>query len=164
VLVLLLACAGCGYRIAGKTSRLPESVRTLAVPAFENKTHTYRIETRLTAAVVREFNTRTKYRIVSNPADADAVLRGTVVTTQVEPFTYDSRTGRASAGVVTLRMKVVLTDSKGAVLYQNPNFLFRDEYQISGVPATFFEEEDSAFGRMATDFARTLVSNILEAF
>lgn len=164
MLGLWLACAGCGYRVAGKASRLPADVRTIAVPAFVNKTQTYRIETRLTAAVVREFNTRTNYRIVSQPADADVVLRGTVVTTQIEPFTYDSRTGRASAGVVTLRVKVVLTDNQGRVLFQNPNFVFRDQYQISDNPANFFEEEYPAFGRMATDFARTLVSNVLEAF
>lgn len=136
----------------------------IAVPAFENKTQTYRIEAKLTGAVVREFNSRTKYRITSQPADADAVLRGTVVTAQIEPLTYDSRTGRASSGVVTIRMKVTLTGRNGDVLFQNQNYLFRDEYQISSQLSSFFEEEDPAFDRMANDFARTLVSNVLEAF
>jgi len=163
-LVLWLAGAGCGYHTAGKASRLPDSVHTIAVPTFENKTQTYRIEARLTEAVVREFNSRTKYRIATRPDDADAVLRGTVVSTQIEPLTYDSRTGRASSGVVTVRMSVSLTDNKGNVLYRNPNYLFRDQYQISRQLSSFFEEEDPAFGRMSVDFARTLVSNVLEAF
>ncbi len=163
-LVLLLAGAGCGYHTAGKASRLPDSVHTIAVPTFVNKTQTYRIEARLTEAVVREFNSRTKYRIASSPEDADAVLRGTVVSTQIEPLTYDSRTGRASSGVVTVRMSVSLTDNKGNVLYRNPNYLFRDQYQISRQLSSFFEEEDPAFERMSADFARTLVSNVLEAF
>ena len=161
---IVWACVGCGYHTAGKASRLPENVRTIAIPVFENKTQTYRIETKLTGAVVTEFNTRTKYRIVSNPENADAIMRGTVVSTQIEPLTYDSRTGRASSGVVTIRVRVSLTDSKGNMLYQNQNYLFRDQYQISSQVSNFFEEEDPAFDRLSRDFARTLVSNVLEAF
>jgi outer membrane lipopolysaccharide assembly protein LptE/RlpB len=162
--ILLCASFGCGYHVAGKASRLPESVHTIAIPTFENKTQAYRIEARLTEAVVREFNTRTKYRIVSRPEGADATLRGTVISTLIEPLTYDSRTGRASSGVITIRVGVSLTDSKGDVLYRNPNYMFRDQYQISRELSSFFEEEDPAFERLSTDFARTLVSNVLEAF
>ena len=87
-------------------------------PRFKNKSQTYRIEAKLTAAVVRELNTRTQYRIVSDPADADATMRGSVLSTQIEPLTYDSRTGRASSGVITIRMSVTLTGSNGEVLFQ----------------------------------------------
>jgi outer membrane lipopolysaccharide assembly protein LptE/RlpB len=163
-LILLGACCGCGYHVAGKASRLPENVYSIAVPAFENRTQTYRIETRLTGAVVREFNTRTRYRMASDPGDTDATLRGIVLSTQVEPLTYDSRTGRASSGIVTIRMSVTLTDNRGNVLFRNPNYLFRDQYQISRQLSSFFEEEDPAFDRLSRDFARTLVSNVLEAF
>ena len=165
--VALLAIAsfsGCGYHVAGKASRLPQNVHTLAVPVFQNRSQTYRIEAKLTAAVVREFNTRTQYRIVSDPAGADAIMRGSVLSTQIEPLTYDSRTGRASSGVITIRMSVTLTGSNGEVLFSNPNYLFRDEYQASEQVSSFFEEEDPAFDRLCSDFAHTLVSNVLEAF
>ncbi len=163
-LLAIVGLPGCGYHVAGKASRLPHDVHTLAVPTFQNRSRTYRIEAKLTEAVVRELNTRTKYRIVSDPADADAVMRGSVLSTQIEPLTYDSRTGRASSGVITIRMSVVLTGSKGEVLFQNQNYLFRDEYQASAQVSSFFEEEDPAFDRLCNDFARTLVSNVLEAF
>lgn len=162
--MFLLALCGCGYHVSGKAVRLPDSVQAIAIPTFENRTQSYRIEARLTTAVVREFNTRTRYRINSNPADADAVLRGSVVSTQVEPLTYDSRTGRASSGIVTIRMNVTLTDKSGNVLFRNPNYLYRDQYQISRQLSSFLEEEDPAFDRLSRDFARTLVSNVLEAF
>ena len=164
VLLAIASLPGCGYHVAGKASRLPENVHTLAVPTFQNKSQTYRVEAKLTAAVVREFNARTRYRIVSDPANADATMLGSVLSTQVEPLTYDSRTGRASSGVITIRMSVTLTGSNGEVLFQNPNYLFRDEYQSSEQLASFFEEEDPAFDRLCNDFARTLVSNLLEAF
>jgi len=50
------------------------------------------------------------------------------------------------------------------VLFENPNYSFHDQYQISHDIASFFEEESPAVDRLSQDFARTLVSNILEAF
>ena len=163
-LLAIVSLPGCGYHVAGKASRLPQNVRTIAVPTFQNRSQTYRIEAKLTAAVVREFNTRTQYHIVSDPANADATMNGSVLSTQIEPLTYDSRTGRASSGVITIRMSVTLTGGNGEVLFRNPNYLFRDEYQASSQVSSFFEEQDPAFDRLCNDFARTLVSNILEAF
>jgi outer membrane lipopolysaccharide assembly protein LptE/RlpB len=163
-MLAIVSLPGCGYHVAGKASRLPQNVRTIAVPTFQNRSQTYRIEAKLTAAIVREFNTRTQYRIVSDPANADATMNGSVLSTQIEPLTYDSRTGRASSGVITIRMSVTLTGGNGEVLFRNPNYLFRDEYQSSSQVSSFFEEQDPAFDRLCNDFARTLVSNILEAF
>ncbi len=145
-LLAIVILSACGYHVAGKASRLPQNVHTLAVPTFQNRSHT-----------------RTQYRVVSTP-DADAVMRGSVLSTQIEPLTYDSRTGRASSGVITIRMSVTLTGSNGEVLFSNPNYLFRDEYQTSEQVSSFFEEEDPAFDRLCRDFAHTLVSNVLEAF
>jgi len=61
-------------------------------------------------------------------------------------------------------MKVSLTDRQGKVLYQNPSYLFREQYEVSQDLASFFEEDTPAFRRLSQDFARTLVSNILEGF
>ncbi len=65
--------AGCGYHVAGRSDALPKSIHVIAVPALENKTTVYRIEQRLTAATVHEFLAKTPYRIVSDPANSDAV-------------------------------------------------------------------------------------------
>jgi outer membrane lipopolysaccharide assembly protein LptE/RlpB len=164
LMVLTLITSGCGYHTAGKASRIPTEVKTLAVPAFTNQTQTYRVEAVLTEAVVREFNTRTHYRIVTDPDGADAVLRGTVTGTQLAPLTYDSNTGRASSALVTVNMRVVLTAKNGRVLYANSNFTYREQYQVSRELPSFFEEQGPAVQRLAQDFARTLVSNVLEMY
>ncbi len=119
-MLAIVSLPGCGYHVAGKASRLPQNVHTIAVPTFQNKSQTYRIEAKLTAAVVREFNARTQYRIVSDPANADATMRGSVLSTQIEPLTYDSRTGRASSGVITIRMSVTLTGGNGRSAFPQP--------------------------------------------
>ena len=163
VAVLVLLNTGCGYHTAGKANLLPSDLRTLAVPAFVNQTQTYKIEQLLTAAVIQEFSTRTTYRVVTQP-DADAVLRGTVLTTSTTPLTYDSKTGRAASVLVIVSMSVSLKDKQGKVLYQNPSYVFREQYQVSQELSSFFEEDSPAFQRLSREFARTLVSNVLEAF
>ena len=165
--LVLLAClfgAGCGYHTAGHANLLPPDMRTLAVPAFVNQTQTFKIEQTLTAAVVQEFTTRTQYRITTDPGSADATLRGTVLSTYTTPLTYDSQTGRASSVLVIVSLKVALTDRQGRVLYQNPSYTFREQYQVSQELSSFFEEDSPAFQRLSREFARTLVSNVLEAF
>jgi outer membrane lipopolysaccharide assembly protein LptE/RlpB len=164
-LLLTLLLSGCGYHTAGHAVQLPDNVKTIAIPAFKNETLTYRIEQMLTAAVVREFTTRTHYRILNDPGqDADATLRGTVLSTTASPLTYDTATGRAASVLVVVSIKVTLTDRNGKVLYQNPAYLFREQYELSQDLASFFEEDSPAFRRLSQNFARTLVSNILEGF
>ncbi len=162
---MCLLAAGCGYHTAGKVNTLPERVRTIAVPAFINQTQTYKIEQRLTAAVVQELVTRTNYHIVNESSEAaDATLQGTVLSTYTTPLTYDSKTGRAASVLVIVNMRVLLKDKRGQILFQNPSYLFREQYQVTSDLNTFFEEDSPAFERLSQDFARTLVSNILEGF
>lgn len=164
-LALLLAGTGCGYHTAGHAVTLPDSVQTIAVPSFVNHTQTFKIEQTLTGAVVREMVTRTHYHIVNDPSDtADATLRGEVLSSSATPLTYDSQTGRAASVLVVVSMRVSLTDRTGKVLYHNPAYLFREQYQVSRELSSFFEEDSPALARLSQDFARTLVSNILEGF
>jgi outer membrane lipopolysaccharide assembly protein LptE/RlpB len=163
--LLLASSTGCGYHTAGRAVQLPENVKSIAVPAFVNETSTYRIEQMLTASVVREFTTRTHYHILNSPGEAaDATLRGTVLSTSASPLTYNSATGQAASVLVVVSMRVSLTDRQGKVIYQNPSYLFREQYEVSQDLASFFEEDSPAFRRLSQDFARTLVSNILEGF
>ncbi len=165
LLAIAVTISGCGYHTVGHTVQLPDTVKTIAVPVFKNETLTYRIEQMLTASVVREFTTRTHYRILNDGgADADATLRGTVLSTTASPLTYDTATGRAASVLVVVSMKVTLSDRNGKVLYQNPAYLFREQYEVSQDLTSFFEEDSPAYRRLSQDFARTLVSNILEGF
>jgi len=162
---LLLLTLGCGYHTAGHAVQLPEGVKSIAIPGFKNETTTYRIEQMLTASVVREFTTRTHYRMLNNASEeADATLRGTVLSTSATPLAYDTATGRAASVLVVVSIKVALSDRNGKILYENPAYVFREQYEVSQDLTSFFEEDSPAFRRLSQDFARTLVSNILEGF
>jgi outer membrane lipopolysaccharide assembly protein LptE/RlpB len=168
---------GCGYHVAGRTNSLPKSIHVIAVPALENKTNSYRIEQRLTTATVHEFLAKTSYRVVSDPANGDAVLRGKVLSLEAVPLLFDTTTGRATTMMVTIKCEVTFEEREtGKILYHTDNFLFRNEYEIPTVvnpstgavnPATlagFFEEQDPALDRLAQDFAARLVAAVTENY
>lgn len=162
---LSLALAGCGYHVSGKDNKLPTDLQTLAIPSFTNGTQVYRVEQNLTSAVVREFITRTHYHVINRQdRSADATLQGTVLAASVFPLTIDTRTNRVATVLVQVSLHVSLTDKKGKVLYDNPNYLFREQYQESSSLSTFFQEESPALQRLSRDFARALVSDIVENY
>jgi len=164
VALLCLGLSACGYHTSGKADLLPTDVQTVAIPVFQNQTQTYKIEQLLTQAVVHEFLGRTRYRVVNTPGTGDAILKGIVTSTSIFPVTFDTATLRVATVEVTLGVNVTLTDHAGRVLYSNPNYVFRDQYQLSRDVATFFQEQSPALDRLSRDFARTLVSNILEGY
>lgn len=164
--LVMTVLAGCGYHTSNSAQiRLPSGIDTIAVPIFENKTQSYRAEQVLTGAVVREFMSRSPYRVVDkDDGTADAVLRGIVVTTNLYPLTYDTQTGRQSSAIVQINMSVKLIDKRGRTLFENPNYQFREQYQVSREVTSFFDESPAAVDRLSRDFARTLVAEILEGF
>jgi lipopolysaccharide assembly LptE-like protein len=161
--------SGCGYALAGRGSYLPVSIKTIGIPTFTNSTVVFNIETMLTEKVRREFNGRGKYKIVPDAADADAVLTGAVSSVTVAPASF-SATQLASRYVITMTAKMELRDTKSnTVLWDNPSVFFRQEYEAtSGAGPTdasaFFGHEANALERLSSEFARTIVSAILEAF
>ncbi len=165
LLVVLMAAAGCGYRVAGRADTLPKTIRTIAVPAFGNVTIRYKLTDRLPAAVTREFLTRTRYRVVPGPGEADAVLEGAVVSYNSYPIIFDPATGRASSAQMSVILNITLRERKtGAVLFARSRMEFRERYEISVDQRAYFEESDPALERLSRDVARTVVSAVLENF
>jgi outer membrane lipopolysaccharide assembly protein LptE/RlpB len=161
---LLLLTTACGYHTAGKAVLLPSDLHTVYVPGIANASQAYGIGQTFTRAVVQELRERTNYRVIStNDGTADATLSGTITSVYIAPLTYDPLTG-VSSSMVVVALNANLTSKDGKVLWSNPNFLYREQYQESVNVASFFEESTPAVQRMATSFAQTLVANILEAF
>ena len=163
--LLALLWSGCGYHVSGHADTLPKTIKTIAVPPFSNNTTRYRLTERLPAAITREFLSRTRYKVVGDPKDADAVLNGSVITYAAFPTTFDPATGRASAVQVYVHLGFTLTErATGAVLYSQPNFEARERYEISTDQRAYFEESDPAMDRLSQYVARMVVSAVLEKF
>jgi outer membrane lipopolysaccharide assembly protein LptE/RlpB len=162
---VLLALTGCGYHTLGAATHLPPDIQTLSIPVFANRTESYHTETVMTEAVIREFATRTRFRITpaANPG-ADAVLRGAILKEVIAPLTYNSATQQSSSFLITIVASVTLTGHDGKILYQNNNYVYREQYQSTTDLATFIQEDPAAVQRLSRSFARQLVADVLEGF
>jgi hypothetical protein len=166
VLGAALGLAGCGYHVAGTQSLLPKTIHTIAVPPFDNATIRYKLTDLLPEDIGREFISRTKYEIISDPSQADAVLHGTVLSYAAYPTLIDQSNGRTSALQVIVRLAVTLTDrSTGKVLFTRPAYEAHERYEASVTnDYQYFDESTSAVQRLSKDVARDLVSSILDNF
>ena len=161
----LAAVTGCGYHAVGSASYLPPNVRTLSVPVFGTRTEAYHTEVVMTNAVIREIAARTRFRITPDASpDADAVLHGTILKEAVTPLTYNASTQESSSFLLTMVISVTLSARDGNVLYENKNYVFREQYQSTTDLPTFLQENPAAFERLSRDFARALVADVLEGF
>jgi outer membrane lipopolysaccharide assembly protein LptE/RlpB len=161
----LAGALGCGYHAMGSAAHLPPDLRTLSVPVFAVRTDVSHSETVMTEAVIREFTARTRFRVSpdANPA-ADAVLHGTILKEAITPLTYNASTQESSSFLLTMVVSVTLNDRSGKVLYENKNFVFRQQYQSTTDLPTFLQENPAALARLSRDFARALVADVLEGF
>src|ERR1019366_6867356 len=162
---LLLGLTGCGYHTLGAATHLPPGVKTLSVPIFATRTEAYHTETVMTEAVIREFAARTRLHVMPEASpEADAVLQGTILKEMVAPLTYNATTQQSSSFLITLVVSVTLTGRDGKILYENKNYVYREQYQSTTDLPTFFEENPAAVERLSRAFARQLVADILEGF
>ena len=161
----LFLFSGCGYHTLGAATHLPPEIKTLAVPVFATRTDASGTEQALTEAVIREFASRTSFRVTPNSGeDADAVLHGTILKQTTAPLTYNSATQQSSSFIITIVASVTLTAHDGRVLYENKNYVFREQYQSTTNLPTFIQEDPAAIQRLSREFARQLVADVLEGF
>jgi hypothetical protein len=173
--VLLLVAAAtltssCGYALAGRGSFLPQTIKVIGIPDFVNDTNFYQVEQVLTQKVRSEFIGRGKYKVLPQATGVDAVLKGEITSIGISPSVFNSAQ-QATRYVITVTAKIEFRDlTADKVLWQNPSLVFREDYDVAtGTttvtdPATFFGQETNALERVSTDFARSVISAILEAF
>lgn len=164
-----VAAAGCGYALAGRGSFLPAYIQTIGVPLFVNRTTVFDIEELLTQRVRAEFIGRGRYKVLPTDTGGDAVLTGEITSIALVPSAFNDQQ-QATRYLVVVTLRAELREAKeNKVLWENPSLVFREEYEIttaSGAldPSAFFGQSSNALERMSADFAKTVVSSILEAF
>jgi hypothetical protein len=163
--IAAIASSGCGYHVAGHSDLIPKTIQTVAIPVFGNATIRYRLTDLLPEALSREFIARTRYQVINDPNQADAILHGSVSNYYAYPIIFDPSTGRATTVQVIVVMSVTLTErATGKQLYSRQSFDWKQQYEISADPRSFFDESDVAMQRLSRDVARMVVSAILENF
>ena len=164
VAAVVAASPGCGYRLAGRNQLLPTSVKTIAIPPFENQTRRPEIDQRITEQVTATFIERGGYRTTASETGADAILTGLVTGYDVTPVSVGSE-GRATRYEVVITASVELSRLPAReVLFRSSHFVFKKQYNVEDASLTFFNQEIIAIDEIAKDFAESVVSSILEGF
>lgn len=176
VMAMAIACsmvsASCGYALAGQGNFLPGYITTIGIPTFTNLTSYFDLAQMSTDKVRTQFIGRGKYKVLPEATGADAVLNGTITGISIVPTAFGAGQ-QASRYVIMVTANVELRDvQKNTVLWSNPSVIVREEYDAGTASAAdavidasaFFNRETDAVQRITDEFARTVVSSILEAF
>ncbi|HUI67786.1 MAG TPA: LptE family protein [Nitrospirota bacterium] len=170
-LVVIATAPACGYHLSGTGGIVPQGVKTLSVPVFFNATNEPYVDVDVTQAVVEEFLTDGRLKVVSLE-DADLALRGKVTTYEVIPLSYNPQSYVqqyrvrmvVEAVLEDLRSKKILWRERGI----EANFI--SEYSVSYDPTGKAEitltknAKDVAIKNASMDIAQTLRSRVLEGF
>ncbi len=175
-----LVLSGCGYHVAGNqigtpaapaggakqsADSMPKTIKTIAIPAFGNTTTRYQLARLLPTDLTREFIARTKYAIIADPTQADAVLKGALTNFVAFAAVYDPISGRATGVQVIVTMQITLTErATGKLLFQRTGYEIRERYELSVNPQAYFDESGTAIQRVSKDAARSILTAILENF
>jgi lipopolysaccharide assembly LptE-like protein len=167
-----VAMSGCGYSLAGRGSYLPAYIKTIGVPQFVNNTPVFEIENKITEKVRAELIGRGKYTIRPDRVGVDAVLLGQIMGVSIVPAAVNQQQ-QATAYAVSLVVNVEFRDVKtDKALWANPAMVYTEQFPVTtttgaaGAPDanTFLGQNVNAFDRLSSEFARAVVSAILESF
>jgi hypothetical protein len=162
---ILFLALGCGYHVTGQGDLVPKTVKTIAIPGFQNITTRYDLSKLLPEDISSEFLTRTRYKVISDASRADAVLNGAIVNFVFFPTTFDTATGRSTGVEVVVTMRLTLTNrATKEVIWSRPSIEFRERYEIAENPQQYFDESGTAMIKLSQDVARSIVSALQQAF
>ncbi len=155
-----LASVGCGYKLAGGNTFLPDRIRVIMVAPFENRTQRPNIEQRVTEEVASELTKRGHYKVVTDRSQADALLEGAVTGYRTNPVQLDAQ-GRATRLETVVTIQATLRDlSSQAVLWSQTGLVFREQYDVQQEVA----QENQALDQIAQGAAQALVTSMFEGF
>lgn len=175
-LLALLALSGCGYTLEGRGIAQDPSIKKIGVPLFKDTTGKPGLDQKVTEQVIAALLKRGHFDVVQDANGVDALVEGTITNYRANPVGFSNEGGATSGGgknknIEASRYAVVLTVavkySKPGVtepIWQTEQLSVRDETDVGDDPTAFFDREDQVIDRLALNLAKTLVSQMLEAF
>jgi hypothetical protein len=154
---VLIAAAGCAtYRF---NSKVPEELRTVAVPVFENASGYPELDAIVTQYVLREFQREGTFKI-RRIDTASLKLLGKLVHSEFTPLAYDRNYGtRASEYRYTVTVEITLVErSTGKLLIDGQTIKADTTFITHGDIATGMTD---SYPRIAKQLSREIVDAVL---
>ena len=167
--LLALLSTSCGYALVGRGTVVDPTIKKIGVPLFRDATGKAGLDQKITEKVIEELLKRGRFDVVQDRAGVDAVVEGELLRYDATPvgFSSDAASSRTQASrysiTLTARVRYAKLGQEEPI-WANEAFSFKDEFDVGSDPSTLFDREGQAVERLATSFARSLVSAMLEAF
>lgn len=170
-LAVIVTVPACGYHLSGTGGLVPQGVKTLSVPVFFNATNEPYVDVELTQAVVEEFLTDGRLKVVSLE-DAELALRGKITKYEAIPLSYNPQSN-VQQYRVRLVVEAALEDLRSKKILWKERGIETDlisDYAVSYDPAGKADirltkiSKDAAIKNASKDIAKTLRSRVLEGF
>jgi hypothetical protein len=161
LLCFLPACASDPTQGYSFTSSHDASIRTVAVPIFQNPTYSRGLETELTDAIIKEIQAKTPWRVVPEGSGANSTLTGKLTESRLRRLSTGADTGYAQELAVELTVDFDFKDARtGKTILSRKGFTATDEF----VPASPANEriekgEHGAVQKLARDIVAELRSS-----
>lgn len=163
---LPLLLTSCSYHFTSIDGIVPQGAKTIAIPVFINTTTEPYVDVEVTKAVVEEFLTDGRLKVVSEDA-ADLVLRGRVTRFDLTPQAYTADTHVQSYNV-GIGVSISIEDTKTQKLILKDavfSSVFTSSYAVTlGDISQTKIAKDAAMESACKNLASTLRSRVLEGF
>ena len=146
--------AGCGlYSFSGA---VPGGVEMITVPLFDNLTSEYGIREQLTDAVIDRFLRDNIVKVV-DLGRAEAVLRGTILRINDDPYTFQA-TETVTEYRIVVTVRVELEDTKAGDALWTQEFSQWGTYPLASGSIGREEGLNEAIGKLTEDISNKVVS------
>ena len=159
ILLLTLSLSACGYQLAGRGGHIPDEIKSVAIPVFENKTMEPVIEEELTPMIIREFIKDSRIKVVDR-TEADLVLGGSVNSYKESPLSFDQNQEVLEYRItVTTHLKI--TRQKINNIIWEKDIIKSSEYKVSSNVMTTRTSKLLALKEIAKNLSEEVTDRVL---
>ena len=158
-LFLIPAVLMCGCANYRWTSSVPQEIRTVAVPEFQNQSHLAELGPATTQYTLREFQREGTFSI-RRSGDSSIEVQGVIKKVEFKPVAYARGYGMRAGEYrcfATLEASLIDKD-KGKVLLNNRSYTAETTISVQNDLLT---AQRNAVPRLAAEFARQIVDDAL---
>jgi outer membrane lipopolysaccharide assembly protein LptE/RlpB len=162
VYLFALVLFSCGYRFYG-SGAFPQDVQRIFIEVFENRTSKTGIERTVTNLLISEFTRQRESSLTSNPAEADAILKGVVNIASTRTISYVGYE-IANEREVTVTIDVKLIKKSGEMIWSAKGLRDSQAFDVSNSKIQNDRNEDEAIARISERLSERVFNRLTDSF
>ncbi|MCX5848826.1 MAG: LPS assembly lipoprotein LptE [Deltaproteobacteria bacterium] len=167
VIIICVSCAilfACGYSFAPQGEHVDNRIQKVYVQSFENKTAQAGIENYVRTAFINQFIQNSRFKVIQNAEDADAIVKGKVVNLNISPLSYRGNALAAEERAAILLELTFQENESGKIIWSSKNITGTVDYTLSDDINLLPAARKNAFVKLANDTAEKAFNLMMSGF